>query len=412
MTKNITIINSMGRDTEKLKRTPLYPIHSDLGAVFGNFGGYAMPLWYDSVREEHLCVLNRVGIFDTSHMSFFTVKGDGALNLIQMVFTRDIDRLKEGYALYGLFLKSDGTVLDDSIVYKIEENNYLFVINSGMSKIVIEHISSFNKYPCIIEDLTDHIGKIDIQGPGSLKVLERLLNPELFNNLSYFSFLGSFDKGSVKINGNPVLVSRSGYTGEFGFEIFIKREYLKELWVTLYQAGSDLGIKPCGLGSRDSLRVGALLPLSHQDIGDWKFCNNPWDFAISKNKSNFVGKDSIIESDSFTFPYVGFDPRKLHKECNPWVEYEGEYIGKVLTCVTEPSLTRFNKEIYSFTSKILPKEKKVRGLVAGFIKINIKLPAGTILTLRDGKRDIKVEIVKDVRGCRSARRSIKYIRSL
>jgi len=378
-----------------MKETVLVPNHKELGASFAEFGGYNMPLWYKSAKEEHLNVIKNVGLFDTSHMALFTLEGADTTNLLNSAFSRDITELKSGRAVYGLFRTKDNHVIDDAVLYKREEFIYFIVVNAGMSETVIDHLKTFNFTNVTITNYMDKLGKIDVQGPKSLELMERIFGQELFDKFPYFSFKGFFSNGEI-------LISRSGYTGEFGFELYVEKEKAPKLWEKLLKTGEDLGIKPCGLASRDSLRVGAGLPLSHQDIGDWEFVNTPWDFAVSE-----ITKSSL----EYTYPYVGFDVRKLRGGTGD-VLLEDDVIGKVLSCVTEVSITRIDNKILSISSKDLPADVKVKGLVAGFFKVDKQLEVNQIVKLTDGKRELKVEIVNSIRPDRTARKAIKNIRSI
>lgn len=375
-----------------MKETTLFNRHKDLGANFGEFGGYRMPLWYNSVKQEHLNVLKRVGLFDTSHMALFSISGNDAFSLLNRAFTRELNDIKKGRSVYGLFLNKNGHLIDDALIYIVSKDSFFIVVNAGMSEQVIKHLNSLGYKDYKIVNYVDQLGKIDIQGPKSLELLERLFGKELFDDFPYFSFKGSFLEGNIRFDGEPILISRSGYTGEFGFELFINNNYTGELWDTLLKQGEDIEVIPCGLAARDSLRVGANLPLSHQDIGDWPFNNTPWDFAISKNKKDFIGNNNLDHS-SFTYPYVGFDVRKLREPAKGKVLYKDIEIGRVLSCITEPSLGD-------------------KGLVSGFILVNKKLDLSTLINLSDGKRDIKVKVVDKIRCNKTARKSISYIRSL
>lgn len=378
-----------------MKETVLFQMHKDLGANLAEFGGYNMPLWYKSAKDEHINVIRNVGIFDTSHMALFTLKGENVMNLLNRAFSRGITDLKIGRAVYGIFRTEHNHVIDDAVLYKRDDSSYFIVVNAGMSEIVIDHLTSFNFKNINVTNYMDKLGKIDIQGPKSLMLMERLFGSELFDKFPYFSFKGFFLDGDI-------LISRSGYTGEFGFELYVEKDRAVELWNKILETGGDLDIKPCGLASRDSLRVGAGLPLSHQDIGEWEFVNTPWDFAVSEN---------TISNTEYTYAYVGFDVRKLHDGTGD-VKINNEVIGSVLSCVTEVSIIRVDSEILSISSKQFPVGTKVKGLVAGFLKVNRKLDIKNIVILSDSKRELKVEIVDNIRPDRTARKAIKNIRSL
>lgn len=419
------------------KTTPLFEQHVADGAKMGNFGGYQMPLWYPSgPKDEHLSVIQRAGIFDTSHMAAITVKGADSYELLQHCFTKNLGAciglkktpLVEGRCVYGLFLNEQGGVIDDALVYQCNDNHYMIIVNAAMGSMISSHLKRNNQGGVEINDLTDKLGKVDIQGPKSVKILEKLIqNPDVvLEKMPYFSFKGYFDpsvhaKCSVTLlDGTPILLSRTGYTGEFGFEIFIESNAVTKLWEKAIEAGKEYNAITCGLAARDSLRVGAVLPLSHQDIGDWPFCNNPWPFALSYDddgdnftKKSFIGAESFTQkcTSEFTFPFVGFDPRKIIPgEGTSVVDKDNQPIGSILTCATDMAIGRAEGVVYSIASSDIPESLKIRGLCCGFVKTTIALESGQIVYLKDAKRQIKVEIVKDIRPARTARIAIKKMR--
>jgi aminomethyltransferase len=420
-----------------MKTTLLHDWHVANGANMAAFGAYDMPLWYPlGVKGEHLAVINSAGLFDTSHMAVVTVKGAHARTLLQNCFSKDLERclglkktaLIEGRCVYGLFLTKQGHVLDDSIVSQITDDLYMVVVNAGMGEGVTAHlISQAGELQVEINDLTDRVGKIDIQGPSSAKILQKLLkDPDaVFESFPYFSFKGWFEKGvlekgAVELNdGTPILLSRTGYTGEFGFEIFVAPEKLVSLWECLLEAGVDYSIEPCGLAARDSLRAGAVLPLSHQDVGDWPFSENPWPFALAeKNENGQFSKDffgaqalSSLTVTDYTLPFAGYDPRKMVVSDNSYVtDATGNRVGIILTCATDMAIGRVGDDIVSIaTSAEAGKTEgfSPRGLSCGFVKVNQKFKPGDIVMLTDGKRKIKVEIRSDIRPDRTARRPMR-----
>lgn len=398
------------------------------------FSGWNMPLWYPSgAVAEHQTVITNAGIFDTSHMSVVMVAGPGAFELLQLCFTRDLaaayagtDRkpLEPGKCLYGAFLNEQGEVIDDATVYNLNRENYMVVVNAGMGPVISNHLADHAQgFQVQITDITAKVGKIDLQGPTSGRILMRVLdNPLLvLGDMSYFRFKGHFDKesglaGTFFADGIPLLLSRTGYTGEFGFEIFVAPERLFHVWEMILQAGSNLGVIPCGLAARDSLRAGACLALSHQDIGAWPFINNPWPFSLPYNKDGtaftkkFIGDHilSFRETAEHTHAFVGYDPRKVSVH-DPAVvlDLDGNEIGVVLTCVGDMAIGRSGDRIYSMASPDKPAGFKPLGLSCGFVKVKSRLFAGQELELRDKRRKIKVVIVDDIRPDRTARRPIE-----
>jgi aminomethyltransferase len=394
-----------------------------------DFGGYEMPLWYSTAKAEHLAVLTNAGIFDTSHMAVIMVAGPDALELLQLCFTNDLAActgknkapLSPGRCVYGAYLNEKGEVIDDSIINQIEENSYMAVVNAGMGAAVAGHLAAHKGDRKIeIIDLTDKVGKIDVQGPMAAKILSKMVaDPEtVFDRMPYFSFKGHFDSGSslsqaVQLtDGTPILLSRTGYTGEFGFELFVSAEHAVKLWDMILDAGNDLAIIPCGLAARDSLRAGAVLPLSHQDIGAWPFINHPWNFALPFNedqtafKKPFIGDQALlaVEAPEYTYPFAGSDFRKVSAE-EPAVvlDSEGREIGRVLTCATDMAIGRHGDRIYSIASPDKPQEFKPKGLCCGFVKVKSRMVSGQSIDIKDNRRKLTAMIVDDIRPDRTAR---------
>ncbi len=412
-----------------MKKTPLHAWHRNNGANMAEFGGYEMPLWYGSARDEHLSVLTKAGMFDTSHMAVVAVEGGDAFALLQRCFSRDLTRcvgalgkpLVPGLCVYGVFLNASGGVVDDAIVDQVDERRYLCVVNAGMGGVIARHLSEHaGKLSVEIRDLTDQVGKIDLQGPASARILKKvLLDPDtIFKGMRYFSFKGHFEDspaatGTVRLkNGLPVLLSRTGYTGEFGFEIFFEPSRAPEVWEMLLDAGADEGITPCGLAARDSLRAGAVLPLSHQDIGPWPFLRNPWDFALPYNDDrtgftkDFVGGEALLNARDadYTYPFIGNDLRKVPvTEETAVLDAGGNPLGTVLTCVSDMGIGKAGGKVYSIASADKPEGFTPRGLSCGFVKVAKALKTGETIELREGRRAITVAITYDIRPDRTAR---------
>jgi aminomethyltransferase len=361
------------------------------------FGGYGMPLWYASAKEEHLAVFSGAGLFDTSHMAVvqWTAKALSILPPLHFTGTVLLCRFSQinlaRTICLGAFLNSAGEVIDDSIVYHLAGDNYVVVVNAGMGAVIAKHLSAYNSgHEASITDWTDRLGKVDIQGRAAGKILARILkDPDLvLDRLPYFSFKGHFDPKTtgpdpvILKNGASILLSRTGYTGEFGFEIFIDPQHLVALWDMLLEAGAPYGLLACGLAARDSLRAGAMLPLSHQDIGHWKFINHPWPFALPFNADqsaftkSFVGSEALqsVKASEYTYAFVGQDLRKVSLADGPVVlDAAGNEIGQVLTCATDMGIGRVDDRIISVASPDLPQGFVPKGLSCGFIKVNTKL---------------------------------------
>jgi aminomethyltransferase len=397
------------------------------------FAGYYMPLWYKSgARNEHLAVISNCGLFDTSHMSVIIIQGGTARELLQKLTAKDLNAclgkeknpLEPFRAVYSVYLNEQGHSIDDTIIFQVSKDLFISVVNASMGEIISKHLNNYREDNVEIIDLTDRLGKIDLQGPTSVKTLMKILkNPDKITSLKYFSFTGYFDnkyRGDIEeiltIKNFPIMVSRTGYTGEIGFELFVDIKFAGDLWKLLLEAGLEFGILPCGLASRDSLRVGAMLPLSHQDIGNWPFINNPWSFALpySDNKKgftkDFIGAKALLENKStdFTLPFLGFDVRKVLSGGEAVVnDCEKNLTGRVLTCVTDSAIDRSENNVYSIISPDKPANLTIKGLSCGFIKVDKNMEKGTKVTLEYKGRTIDVEIVDHIRPNLTARVSIK-----
>lgn len=419
---------------EETRKTALHEWHRRQGANMATFGGYEMPLWYPSgARKEHLAVIQAAGIFDTSHMSVVMVHGGGALALLQKCFSKNLEAcigrasepLSNGRSVYGVFLNPEGEVIDDAIVFQLETENYMVVVNAGMGAAIADHLRSHAQGDAAaVTDLSDRVGKLDVQGPEAARILREAIRDadSVFDALPYFSFKGHFDPaspvpGRVQMHdGTPILLSRTGYTGEFGFEIFTPPQQFTTVWRALLAAGENRGLIPCGLAARDSLRAGAVLPLSHQDIGPWPFANNPWLFALPYDASgdrftkDFIGADALQELANVphTLPFAGFDLRKVSVEDSEVLPApQSETIGTVLTCVTDMAIDRVDGRICSIAGADAPPDFRPRGLCCGFVRVATRLDPGQTVRLRDRRREIEVEIVSDIRPDRTARKPLQ-----
>ena len=366
-------------------------------------------------------------------MAVVKVAGNDAHDLLQHCFTNDLDAclgksrkpIREGRCVYGAFLNPRGEVVDDSIVYKRADEQYMVVVNAGMGAEIAAHLEAHRgERDARICDMTDRLGKIDIQGPLSAKILADVLADaqKVFDAMPYFSFKGSFDERfavstTVRLKGGaPILLSRTGYTGEFGFELFMAADRTLEAWEAIVNAGTFRGLAACGLAARDSLRAGAGLPLSHQDIGHWPFINHPWPFALPFNTEAsgftkaFIGDQALLNPDplAYTLIYAGQDLRKVNTH-DPAVviDSKDQQIGTVLTCASDMGIDRVNGRIVSLASVNKPQDFKPRGLSCGFIKVNQNLHAGEQVQLKDNRRTLTVAIVENIRPDRTARRKLQ-----
>ncbi|HIU18345.1 MAG TPA: aminomethyl transferase family protein [Candidatus Avidesulfovibrio excrementigallinarum] len=411
-----------------LHQTALHAEHERLGATLVDFGGWDMPLWYPTgAVKEHLAVIQHAGLFDIGHMAGILVTGADALKALQQAFTKDISGLAVGRAGYGAFLNEQGCVLDDALVYVLPEGRYLVVLNVGHGEqiaTVLRDLAAARSWDVSVRDLAGTYAKLDLQGPASVRVMKKVLaDPEaVFAKMPYFSFKGDIelDRSDVRLNdGTPIFLSRTGYTGEQGFEIFVPYDRAEAIWRKLLEAGKDEGVIPCGLAARDSVRAGAVLPLSGQDIGPWPFINNPWPFTLPHDDKggwtkDFTGREALEKAAAgktapYTYAYCGFDPRKVTSQdhhVHPRVLLGGEDIGDVLTCVADVSIGRVDGVVFSVASPDKPEGFAPKGLVCGFVRVDRPLEPGTKLTLADARRRIEVELVQDIRPARTARKAL------
>jgi aminomethyltransferase len=415
------------------KPTVLHAWHLAHGAKMDSFGGYHMPLWYSSAKNEHLSVLTHAGLFDTSHMAVLLVSGSGAHDLLQATFTQNLDAcigagrapLSAGRCVYGAFLNPKGEVIDDSIVYKLAAERYMAVVNAGMGPAVARHLEDQREGRYVqIRDMSDQLGKIDIQGPQAGRILSKLvMDPAIvFSKLPYFAFRGHFDAavagaGTVRLrNGTAILLSRTGYTGEFGFEIFLDPAHVLDTWELLLEIGRAVNLTPCGLAARDSLRGGAVLPLSHQDIGPWPFVRHPWRFALPYNGDNgtftkaFIGSAALLAEAhvGYTYAFVGQDPRKVSAaDPTTVLDAEGRTIGRVLTCVTDMGIGLVDGRVVSIASPDKPPGFVPKGLCCGFVKVDSPLAVNDRIQIKDNRRALEVTIVSDIRPDRTGRKPLR-----
>lgn len=246
----------------ELKKVPLNDLHEKLGAKMVPFAGYNMPVRYSSDIEEHMTVRQGVGVFDVSHMGEFKIEGPQALDLIQRVTSNDASKLLDGQAQYSCLPNEQGGIVDDLIVYKIKDNDYLVVVNASNIEKDWNWISKFNTKGAIMKNISDDLCLFAVQGPKAVAVLQKLTNTNL-SAIKYYHFaIGEFA-------GVPdVIMSNTGYTGAGGFEIYVNKKFAEKIWAAIFESGKDENIKPIGLGARDTLRLEMGFCLYGNDIDD------------------------------------------------------------------------------------------------------------------------------------------------
>jgi len=245
-----------------MKSTPFTKFHIERGAKMLPFAGYNMPIEYSGIKDEHLTVRNNVGVFDVSHMGEIWVKGSQALNFLQKVTTNDVSKLVIGKTQYSCLPNGKGGIVDDLLVYFFEPNKYLLVVNASNTEKDYNWLVSQNSEGVEIENASDNIAQLAIQGPKAIATLQKLTSVDL-SSIGYYSFnVGEFA-------GIPnVIISATGYTGAGGFELYFYNEYAEKIWNAVFEAGAEFGIKPIGLGARDTLRLEMGFCLYGNDIDD------------------------------------------------------------------------------------------------------------------------------------------------
>ncbi|HEY7112204.1 MAG TPA: glycine cleavage system aminomethyltransferase GcvT [Thermoanaerobaculia bacterium] len=285
------------------KRTPLYEVHRELGARLIDFGGWEMPVQYEGILEEHRAVRERVGLFDVSHMGELEVTGRGALDALQRLTPNDVSRLADGRIQYSAFLTDRGTFVDDLLVYRRGPDAYLLVVNASNTAKDFAWARERAGADARVEDHSDRYALIAIQGPRAAALIRPLCDPDP-TGLKYYAFL------SGRVLGVPALVSRTGYTGEDGFEVYLAPADAPRVFRELLEKGRPLGVAPCGLGARDTLRLEAKMALYGNDIDDTV---TPWEadlgWIVRMEKGDFIGRNALARQKTEGVPrrLVGFE---------------------------------------------------------------------------------------------------------
>lgn len=330
-----------------MKTTPLTEVHRALGAKLVDFAGYEMPLTYTTLKEEHLAVREGVGMFDVSHMGEFIVRGPGARDLVQYVTSNDVDRLAEGQAQYSCLPRPAGGIVDDLLVYRLPANpamemqpdgpSYLLVVNASNIEKDWDWISSHNSFGAEMINISDRTALLAVQGPRATEILQTLTDTRLAE-IPYYHFR----RGALAGIDN-VILSATGYTGSGGFELYLDAERAEEAWEAIMAAGAVAGIKACGLGARDTLRLEKGYCLYGNDIND---ATSPLEAGlgwITKLKAgDFVGKDFLLQQKEagLTRRLVGFqlEGRRAPRNGFPILDAAGNNIGAVTSGTHAPSL--------------------------------------------------------------------------
>ncbi|WDF77918.1 glycine cleavage system aminomethyltransferase GcvT [Mucilaginibacter sp. KACC 22773] len=321
-----------------MKNTALTDVHIKAGAKMVPFAGYNMPVQYVGINAEHETVRKAVGVFDVSHMGEFILKGDNALDLIQRVTSNDAAKLYDGKVQYSCLPNEDGGIVDDLLVYRIDEKTYMLVVNASNIDKDWDWISRYNTSGVDMKNISDRTSLLAIQGPKAAEALQSLTDVDLVS-MEYYTF----KKGTFAGVDN-VLISATGYTGAGGFEIYFDNQYAEQIWNAIFKAGEPFGIKPIGLGARDTLRLEMGFCLYGNDIDD---TTSPLEAGlgwVTKFNKEFTNAEALQQQKQtgVSKKLVGFEmiDRGIPRHDYPIVDADGNTIGKVTSGTQSPSLQK------------------------------------------------------------------------
>jgi aminomethyltransferase len=314
-----------------LKRTPFFTIHENADAKLVDFGGWEMPVQYESIKKEHEAVRNHVGLFDVSHMGEFFVEGPEALDLIQQVTVNDVSKLKPGKAQYTVMCCEEGGIVDDLIVYQLGGQKYMLVVNAANIDKDFDWIEQHHNFDAKLSNKSTEMCLLAVQGPESVKTLQKLTDTEL-SDISFYTF----EEGEAA-GFDHIILSATGYTGEKGFELYFNKNEAdpEEVWNAIMEAGEEFGIQPCGLGARDTLRLEMGFALYGNDITKE---TNPLEARLGwltkLDKGSFIGQEALkkVKQNGIERKQVGFvvgDKRAIPRKGYIIEDKSGQTIGKV-----------------------------------------------------------------------------------
>jgi len=317
-----------------IKRTPLYDCHRQAGAKLVEFAGWTMPVQYAGVIDEHRAVRSAAGLFDVSHMGQIRVSGDGAEGYLQRLTPNDVTRLTPGRAHYSALLNERGTYLDDLLVYRLAPAEFLLVVNAANAERDLRWAASHAEDSVEVVDASDEYALLALQGPRAVEILAPLSDTNL-GAIGYYRFARG------RVAGRPALLSRTGYTGEDGFEIYLAPEDAPALWDRLLEAGRGTGLVPAGLGARDTLRLEAGMALYGHEIDE---TTTPWeaglDWTVKLEAGEFIGRQALVEQRArgISRRLVGFEVegRGIARQGHP-VLSAGSAVGAVTSGTWSPT---------------------------------------------------------------------------
>ncbi|MDN7245749.1 glycine cleavage system aminomethyltransferase GcvT [Planococcus shenhongbingii] len=329
----------MSEVTGQLQRTPLFEAYSKYGGKTIDFGGWELPVQFSSIKGEHEAVRTKAGLFDVSHMGEIMVTGSGSLEFLQHLVTNDVSKIKDGQAQYSAMCYENGGVVDDLLVYKISDDRYMLVVNASNIEKDFQWMQDAAFGDVQLDNQSDQFGLLALQGPLAETVLQRLTEEDL-SEIKAFRF-----KTDVSVGGYPVIVSRTGYTGEDGFEIYANPEATVALWDKILSEGEKDGVLPCGLGARDTLRFEACLALYGQELSkDITPLEAGLNFVVKlKKESDFTGKEALAAQKENGVPrkLVGIEmiDKGIPRHGYP-VYADGKLIGEVTSGTQSPTLKK------------------------------------------------------------------------
>ena len=370
---------------DELKRTCLFDVHEKLNAKMFEFAGWEMPLEYTSAVKEHEHVRKSAGLFDVSHMGEVEVRGDGAQQFIQYLITNDVSNLKADEILYSPMCYENGTTVDDLLVYKRGQNDYLLIINAGnIDKDYEWIVENSKKFNVETKNISDKVAQLALQGPLAEEILSKLTNQDL-SQIEFYKF-----KQNVDVCGEPCIVSRTGYTGEDGFEIYCDKNVAQKIWNAILEEGKER-VVPAGLGARDTLRSEVNLPLyGHEISEEIPPLEAGLSIFVKLDKDDFIGKDSLkaLKESGNERKLVAFElTGKGMVRGGYEVEIDGEVVGFVTTGLKSPTLDKF------IGMAIIDSDKARVGQEIG-IRVRKKLVPAVIVKRPFYKKQYKKEEVK------------------
>ncbi len=323
----------------KLKRTALYDAHKKLGAKIVDFSGWEMPVQYSAIMDEHRAVRNSAGIFDVSHMGEIEVRGIDAVKTLQLLTVNDVSRLNDDECQYSMMCYPDGGIVDDIIVYRLSGEKFMLCVNASNAdkdyRWIMENLGAGQAVEA--ENISDTISQIAIQGKNSEAILGKISDADL-PLIKYYCFK------RCKVDKVDAIVSRTGYTGEDGFEVYMKNEYAVRIWDRLLETGKEYGIKPVGLGARDILRLEMKYPLYGNDISEKTTpLNAGLEWVVKFDKGDFIGKKSLLEQKEkgVNRKLIGFEMIDRGIPRSHYAIFKGgSRIGDVTSGTMSPSLNK------------------------------------------------------------------------